>query len=90
MQQEHRQQPEEPRQTPPKQQLQHEDKRQTKLQPLQQQEEETMEYPLKQQMQHIQQPLQQEEEPRQSPLQNGNQAKKPLSKDEVLNYIIGT
>ena len=37
-----------------------------------------------------QQPLQQEEEPRQSPLQKGNQARKPLSKDEILNCIIGT
>jgi hypothetical protein len=40
-------------------------------------------------MQQVQQPLQQEE-PRQSPLQKGNQARKPLSKDEILNYIIGT
>jgi hypothetical protein len=41
-------------------------------------------------MQHVQQPLQQEEEPRQSPLQKGNQARKPLSKDEILNCIIET
>jgi hypothetical protein len=40
-------------------------------------------------MQQVQQPLQQEE-PRQSPLQKGNQARKPLSKDEILNCIIGT
>jgi hypothetical protein len=42
-------------------------------------------------MQHVQHPLQQEEEeePRQSPLQKGNQAGKPLSKDEILNCIIG-
>jgi hypothetical protein len=40
-------------------------------------------------MQQVQQPLQQEQ-PRQSPLQKGNQAKKPLSKDEILNCIIGT
>jgi hypothetical protein len=38
-------------------------------------------------MQQVQQPLQQEE-PRQSPLQKGNQAKKPLS--EILNCVIGT
>ena len=41
-------------------------------------------------MQHAQQPLEQEEEPRQSPLQKGNQVGKPLSKDEILNCIIGT
>jgi hypothetical protein len=41
-------------------------------------------------MQHAQQPLQYEEEPRQSPVQKGNQARKPLSKDEILNSIIGT
>jgi hypothetical protein len=40
-------------------------------------------------MQQVQQPLQQEEL-RQSPLQKGNQARKPLSKDEILNCIIGT
>jgi hypothetical protein len=40
-------------------------------------------------MQYVQQPLQQEEEPRQSPLQKGNQARKPLSKDVIFNYIIG-
>jgi hypothetical protein len=40
-------------------------------------------------MQHVQQPLQQEEEPRQSPLQKENQARKPLSKYEILNCIIG-
>jgi hypothetical protein len=40
-------------------------------------------------MQQVQQPLQQEE-PRQSPLQNGNQTRKPLSKDEILNYVNGT
>jgi hypothetical protein len=40
-------------------------------------------------MQQVQQPLQQEE-PRQSPLQKGNQARKPLSKDEILNCITGT
>jgi hypothetical protein len=40
-------------------------------------------------MQQVQQPLQQEEL-RQSPLQKGNQARKPLSKDEILNFIIGT
>jgi hypothetical protein len=39
-------------------------------------------------MQQIQQPLQQEE-PGQSPLQKGNQARKPLSKDEILNYVNG-
>jgi hypothetical protein len=39
-------------------------------------------------MQQVQQPLQQEE-PMQSPLQKGNQAWKPLSKDEILNYTIG-
>jgi hypothetical protein len=32
--------------------------------------------------------MQQEEKPRQSPLQKGNQARKPLSKDEILNCII--
>jgi hypothetical protein len=40
-------------------------------------------------MQQVQQPLQQEE-PRQSPLQKGNQSKKPLSKDEILNCVNGT
>jgi hypothetical protein len=40
-------------------------------------------------MQQVQQPLQQEE-PRQSPLQKGNQARKPLSKDEILNCVNGT
>jgi hypothetical protein len=40
-------------------------------------------------MQQVQQPLQQEE-PRQSPLQKGNQTRKPLSKDEILNCIILT
>jgi hypothetical protein len=40
-------------------------------------------------MQQVQQPLQQEE-PGQSPLQNGNQTRKPLSKDEILNYVNGT
>jgi hypothetical protein len=40
-------------------------------------------------MQQVQQPLQQEK-PRQSPLQKGDEARKPLSKDEVLNYVIGT
>jgi hypothetical protein len=40
-------------------------------------------------MQQVQQPLQQEE-PRHFPLQKGNQARKPLSKDEILNYVIGT
>jgi hypothetical protein len=73
----------------PKQQLQHEDKQQTKQQPLQQQEEERRQSPPKQQMQQVQQPLQQEE-PRQSPLQKGNQVKKPLSKDEILHCVIGT
>jgi hypothetical protein len=29
-------------------------------------------------------------EPRQSPLHKGNQARKPLPKDEILNCIIGT
>jgi hypothetical protein len=42
--------------------------------------------PLKQQMQQVQQPLQQEE-PRQSLLQKGNQDRKPLSKDEILNRV---
>jgi hypothetical protein len=37
-------------------------------------------------MQQVQQPLQQKE-PRQSPLQKGNQARKPLSKDEILNFV---
>jgi hypothetical protein len=41
-------------------------------------------------MQHVQQPLQQVEEPRQSPLQKGNRAKKPPSKDGTLNCIIGS
>jgi hypothetical protein len=40
-------------------------------------------------MQQVQQPLQQEELG-QSSLQKGNQAKKPLSKDEILNCVIGT
>jgi hypothetical protein len=40
-------------------------------------------------MHQVQQPLKQEE-PKQSPLQKGNQARKPLSKDEILNCIIGT
>jgi hypothetical protein len=40
-------------------------------------------------MQQVQQPLQQEE-PRQSPLQKGNQARKPLSKDEILYCVNGT
>jgi hypothetical protein len=40
-------------------------------------------------MQQVQQPLQQEE-PGQSPLQKGNQASKPLSKDEILNCVNGT
>jgi hypothetical protein len=40
-------------------------------------------------MQQVQQPLQQEE-PRQSPLQKRYQARKPLSKDEILNCVIGT
>jgi hypothetical protein len=40
-------------------------------------------------MQQVQQSLQQEE-PRQSPLQKGNLAKKPLSKYEILNCINGT
>jgi hypothetical protein len=40
-------------------------------------------------MQQVQQPLQQEE-PWQSPLQKGNQARKPLSKDEILNCVNGT
>jgi hypothetical protein len=40
-------------------------------------------------MQQVQWPLQQEE-PRQSPLKKGNQARKPLSKDEIINCIIGT
>jgi hypothetical protein len=40
-------------------------------------------------MQQVQPPLQQEE-PRKSPLQKGNQARKPLPKDEILNCIIGT
>jgi hypothetical protein len=39
-------------------------------------------------MQQVQQPLQQEE-PRQSPLQKGNQTRKRLSKDEILNCVIG-
>jgi hypothetical protein len=39
-------------------------------------------------MQHVQQPLQQEEGPKQSPLQKENQARKLLSKDEILNCII--
>jgi hypothetical protein len=38
-----------------------------------------------------QQPLrQEEEEPRQCPLQKGNQTRKPLSKDDILNCITGT
>jgi hypothetical protein len=48
-----------------------------------------MQSPPKQQMQQVQQQLQQEE-PRQSPLQKGNQARKPLSKDEILNCVNGT
>jgi hypothetical protein len=40
-------------------------------------------------MQQVQQALQQEE-PRQSPLQKGNEARKPLSKDEILNCVNGT
>jgi hypothetical protein len=40
-------------------------------------------------MQQVHQPLQ-EEEPRQSPLQKGNQARKHLSKDEILNCVNGT
>jgi hypothetical protein len=40
-------------------------------------------------MQQVQPPLQQEE-PRKSPLQKGNQARKPFPKDEILNCIIGT
>jgi hypothetical protein len=40
-------------------------------------------------MQQVQHPLQQEE-PRQSPLQKGNQARKPLYKYEIINCIIGT
>jgi hypothetical protein len=59
-----------------------------KQQPLRQ-EEERRQSPPKQQMQQVQQPLQQEE-PRQSPLQKGNQARKPLSKDEILNCVNGT
>jgi hypothetical protein len=49
-----------------------------------------MQSPPERQMQQLQQPLQQEEEPRQSPLQKGNQARKPLSKDEIFDCIIGT
>jgi hypothetical protein len=41
-------------------------------------------------MQHVQQTLQQKEEPRQSPLQQRNNARKPLAKDKILNCIIGT
>jgi hypothetical protein len=40
-------------------------------------------------MQQVQHPLQQEE-PRQTPLDKGNQARKPLSKDEILYYVNGT
>jgi hypothetical protein len=40
-------------------------------------------------MQQVQQPLQQEE-PMQSPLQKGNRARKPLSKDEIFNCANGT
>jgi hypothetical protein len=40
-------------------------------------------------MQQVQQPLQQEE-PRKSPLQNGNQDRKPASKDKILNCVIWT
>jgi hypothetical protein len=40
-------------------------------------------------MQQVQRPLQQEE-PRQFPLQKGNWARKPLSKDEILNCVIRT
>jgi hypothetical protein len=68
--------------------LQHEDKQQTKQQPLQQQEE-RMQSPPKQQMQQVQSSLQQED-PRKSPLQKGNRDRKPLPKDEILNSIIGT
>jgi hypothetical protein len=32
----------------------------------------------------------QQEEPRQSPLLKGNQVRKPLSKDEILNCVNGT
>jgi hypothetical protein len=39
-------------------------------------------------MQQVQLPLQQEE-PSQSPLQKGNKARKPLSKDEILNCVNG-
>jgi hypothetical protein len=60
-----------------------------KQQPLQQQKEERRLSPPKKQMQQVQQPLQQEE-PRQSPLQKGNQARRPLSKDEILDYVNGT
>jgi hypothetical protein len=48
-----------------------------------------MQSPSKQQMQQVQQPLQQEE-PRQSQLQKGNQARKPLSNDVILNCVNGT
>jgi hypothetical protein len=41
-------------------------------------------------LEHVHQPLQQAEELWQSPLQKENQDKKPLSKDEILNCIIGT
>jgi hypothetical protein len=40
-------------------------------------------------MQQVQHPLQQEK-PRQSPLQKGNQARKHLSNDEILNCVNGT
>jgi hypothetical protein len=40
-------------------------------------------------MQQVQQPLQQEE-PRQTPLQKGNQDRKPLSQYEILNCVNGT
>jgi hypothetical protein len=40
-------------------------------------------------MQQVQQPPQQKE-PRQSPLQKRNQAKNPLSKNEILNCVNGT
>jgi hypothetical protein len=34
--------------------------------------------------------MQQVQQPRESPLHKGNQARKPLSKDEILNCVIGT
>jgi hypothetical protein len=60
-----------------------------KQHPLQQEKEELMQSPHKQQMQQVHQPLQQKE-PRKSPLQKGNQDRKPLSKDEILNCVNGT